>query len=312
MKRAAQKWMMGLVVMLAGSCVFGQGSPTAQAPAATASATSQEKPKAATPAKEGDAKKATAGPTAKKKATAPKAAAGAKKSQGTGQTGSAAGNKAAPVVPAGKSAAPAPKQIVPAGKPAAPVAKPVVPASKKTQTGAPGGKPGAKAAVKPKTPAKSAKKTQEKPAAKPPAPSKPVMEAGKPAVSSGSEEEAPPSPAEPPEGKLIRRDPFRALIGANKTGTGRPSNLPAGIAGLQVNGLRVDGVVRAPNGMIAVVSNDQARTYFLREGDQLYDGRVEKIMMDSVSFHEVSKDAFGRPVERQVIKRIYSKPGETQ
>jgi len=49
--------------------------------------------------------------------------------------------------------------------------------------------------------------------------------------------------------------------------------------------------------MIAVVSNPQSRTYFLREGDQLYDGRVEKIAMDGVSFHEVGKDAFGKPLE---------------
>jgi hypothetical protein len=64
--------------------------------------------------------------------------------------------------------------------------------------------------------------------------------------------------------------------------------------------------------MIAVVTNPQARTYFLREGDQLYDGRVEKIAMDGVSFHEVGKDAFGKPVEHQVNKRIYSSAGEQQ
>ena len=76
--------------------------------------------------------------------------------------------------------------------------------------------------------------------------------------------------------------------------------------------LRLDGIVKAPNGMIAVVTNPQGRTYFLREGDQLYDGRVEKIAMDGVSFHELGKDAFGKPVERQVNKRIYSSAGEQQ
>src|SRR3989441_7767608 len=47
--------------------------------------------------------------------------------------------------------------------------------------------------------------------------------------------------------------------------------------------------------MIAVVSNPQSRTYFLREGDRLYDGSVEKISMDSVSFHEEEKTAFENP-----------------
>jgi Tfp pilus assembly protein PilP len=112
--------------------------------------------------------------------------------------------------------------------------------------------------------------------------------------------------------KVARRDPFESLIGHDKTGADSGKNLPPGKAGLQVSTLRLDGVVKAPNGMIAVVSNPQSRTYFLREGDQLYDGQVEKIAMDGVSFHELGKDAFGKPVERQVNKRIYSSPGEQQ
>jgi type IV pilus assembly protein PilP len=110
--------------------------------------------------------------------------------------------------------------------------------------------------------------------------------------------------------KQARRDPFESLLG-RQAGKGAP-NLPPGKLGLQVSTLRLDGIVRAPNGMIAVVSNPQSRTYFLREGDRLYDGSVEKISMDGVSFHEEGKDAFGKPVERQVNKRIYSSPGEQQ
>jgi hypothetical protein len=116
----------------------------------------------------------------------------------------------------------------------------------------------------------------------------------------------------PPEGdKLARRDPFESLVNHNKD-AGAGKNLPPGKAGLQVSTLRLDGIVRSSNGMIAVVSNPQLRTYFLREGDQLYDGRVEKIAMDGVSFHELGKDAFGKPVERQVNKRIYATAGEQQ
>ena len=125
--------------------------------------------------------------------------------------------------------------------------------------------------------------------------------------------EAPADAAQAPtdaESKAARRDPFESLVSHQQTGSGK--NLPPGKAGLQVSTLRLDGIVRAPNGMIAVVSNPQSRSYFLREGDQLYDGRVEKIAMDGVSFHEVGKDAFGKPVERQVNKRIYASAGEQQ
>jgi len=117
---------------------------------------------------------------------------------------------------------------------------------------------------------------------------------------------------ETPEPKVARRDPFESLIGREKANAEMAKNLPPGKAGLQVASLRLDGIVKAPSGMIAVVTNPQARTYFLREGDQLYDGRVEKIAMDGVSFHEIGKDAFGKPVERQVNKRIYSSAGEQQ
>src|SRR2546423_1072302 len=116
----------------------------------------------------------------------------------------------------------------------------------------------------------------------------------------------------PSETRIARRDPFESMVGREQSGSRSTGPMPAGKAGLQVSTLRLDGVVRAPSGMIAVVSNPQQRTYFLREGDQLYDGRVEKIAMDGVSFHEVGKDAFGKPVERQVNKRIYASAGEQQ
>jgi hypothetical protein len=155
-------------------------------------------------------------------------------------------------------------------------------------------KPAAKSAGKKST--KAAKSSGAKPAAKP-------VEG--PADTSA----APPTDA---EGKLLRRDPFESLVSRQQAQAKAAANLPPGIAGLQVETLRLDGIVKASNGMIAVVTNQQSRTYFLREGDQLYDGKVEKIAMDGVSFHELGKDAFGKPVERQVNKRIYSSAGEQQ
>ena len=68
-----------------------------------------------------------------------------------------------------------------------------------------------------------------------------------------------------------------------------PEHLPAGKAGLVIATLRVDGIINGPNGMIAIVSNTQDRVYFLRDGDRLYDGEVEKISMEGVSFHQIRK-----------------------
>lgn len=165
-----------------------------------------------------------------------------------------------------------------------------------------------KPAVKPAPAAKPAAKPASKPATAKPAakPAPKEQKAGAKAATTSAQGAA------PAEEKVARRDPFESLVGRDKAAADAAKNLPPGKAGLQVASLRLDGIVRAPNGMIAVVTNPQARTYFLREGDQLYDGRVEKIAMDSVSFHEMGKDAFGKPVERQVNKRIYSSAGDQQ
>jgi Tfp pilus assembly protein PilP len=223
--------------------------------------------------------------------------------------GSSVHAQSAPAAPPKTAAKPAAQTPAPAPKPAAqapaaaakPAAAPKAAAKPAAQTPAP------KAAA-PKTPApapKAAAPKAPKAAAATPKPAK------KPVVKR-SASTTPGAPAEAPEAKVSRRDPFESLTSRQEAAARAGANLPPGKAGLQVGTLRLDGIVRAPNGMIAVVTNPQARTYFLREGDQLYDGRVEKIAMDGVSFHEVGKDAFGKPVERQVNKRIYSSAGDQQ
>lgn len=209
---------------------------------------------------------------------------------------------AAPAKPAATTAAKsAPQSAKPSG--AAPAAKPQ---AAKPASAAPAGKP--QAAAPPS--AKAAAKAPAKPAAKTAvksAPKKPVEKPASTEVAAGGAGEGEAAKTG------TRRDPFESLVSRQQNQANKDKLLPPGKAGLQVSTLRLDGIVKAPNGMIAVVTNPQARTYFLREGDQLYDGRVEKIAMDGVSFHELGKDAFGKPVERQVNKRIYSStPGEQQ
>ena len=249
------------------------------------------------------------------------AAAPAMQAQST--PSSAAPAKPAPAKPAATAPAkPAPQSAKPASAASAPASKPQsaqTPASKpqaaKPQTPAPkaqGATPQT-AAPKPQgaTPAAKspAKPAAAKPAAKPVKKAAPKKKVERPASTQTASANAPEGDA----AKGARRDPFESLVSRQQNAANAAKLLPPGKAGLQVSTLRLDGIVKAPNGMIAVVTNPQARTYFLREGDQLYDGRVEKIAMDGVSFHEVGKDAFGKPVERQVNKRIYSStPGEQQ
>jgi Tfp pilus assembly protein PilP len=99
-------------------------------------------------------------------------------------------------------------------------------------------------------------------------------------------------------------------VNVQKEGGG--PNLPPGKAGLVVATVRVDGTVRSGDELIAVVSNPERHVYFVREGDHLYDGSVKRIDLDGVTFQEDSKDAFGKPVEREVTKRIYASAGDQQ
>lgn len=157
-----------------------------------------------------------------------------------------------------------------------------------TPQGAPAAKPASFA--KPVTPAPATPTPKAAPAPVP-----------KPAVTAG----APAKGLAMLSSTAARRDPFSALIGNKDKLAGLPEHLPAGKAGLMIATLRVDGIISGPNGMIAIVSNTQDRVYFLRDGDRLYDGEVKKISMEGISFHQSGKDPFGKPVEREIDKRLY-------
>jgi hypothetical protein len=140
---------------------------------------------------------------------------------------------------------------------------------------------------------------------------KPAAKAAKP-VAKGPASQA--TPAAPATGfktvSLVgKRDPFVALVNTSKA-TGQ--HLPPGKAGLVIGTLTVQGTVQGENGMVAVIANPDQRVYFVREGDRLYDGEVEKITLDGVTFQQNTKDAFGKPIERTVVKRIYPSAGEQQ
>jgi len=102
-------------------------------------------------------------------------------------------------------------------------------------------------------------------------------------------------------GRPLRRDPFvspvveRGRQAANCTGTGRQC--------LLVGEISLRGVVRAPSGNIAVVVNGD-HTYFLRANDPLANGIVERINSDAIILRERSSDTLGRPLTREVTRKI--------
>ena len=239
-----------------------------------------------------------------------------------------AASQPAPAASAAKAAAPiqqpkAPTKAAAPVQPAkAPVQAPAPAQPAKAPAKAPAPPQPAKAPVQAPAPAQPAKAPAKAPAnANPPAKAAAAQAPAKaPAAAKAPAKEAVKKPAKPPVEKPaelkvsgVRRDPFDPLMNKPSQGTETPQALPPGKAGLVVGTLRIDGIVGGVHGMIAIVSNPQQRVYFLREGDKLYDGSVQHITIEAVSFQEVGKDAFGKPLERQVTKRLYpTSSGEQQ
>jgi hypothetical protein len=99
-----------------------------------------------------------------------------------------------------------------------------------------------------------------------------------------------------------KRDPFlNPLVAA---GARNPSNCTTGKRCLVVDQIVLKGVVQMKNGNLALVENAGKRPYVLHENDSLFNGSVVKITGDSLILREESSDILGRPVNREVVKKV--------
>lgn len=103
-----------------------------------------------------------------------------------------------------------------------------------------------------------------------------------------------------------RRDPFKTLIAPPGSGKGQPLDLPAGKAGLLIDRLQVQGIaVGGPTGPVALVEQGD-ETYFLRPGDRIYDGLVERLEPSGIEFQRTRALAKGQTVGAEVTRGIAS------
>ena len=97
-----------------------------------------------------------------------------------------------------------------------------------------------------------------------------------------------------------KRDPFLSPVvshvGSSSCNTGKKC--------LEIGQINLRGVVRSDTGMIAVVTNSLNKAYFLRENDPVFNGYVERITADSITFKETLQDKLGKPFTRDVVKKI--------
>jgi Tfp pilus assembly protein PilP len=100
-----------------------------------------------------------------------------------------------------------------------------------------------------------------------------------------------------------KRDPFVSPIVRATTGAQGPI-CDTGKRCLMVDQINLKGIVKSPNGYIAVVENPLKRAYFLRENDPVFNGSVVKITGDSVVFRESTMDKLGKQSMREVVKKV--------
>ena len=98
-----------------------------------------------------------------------------------------------------------------------------------------------------------------------------------------------------------RRDPFISPV-VNRAMVG--SGCSTGKRCLAIDQINLKGVVKSDTGMIAVVVNSINKAYFLRENDPVFNGFVVKITGDSIIFKETVQDRLGKPLTREVTKKI--------
>ena len=100
-----------------------------------------------------------------------------------------------------------------------------------------------------------------------------------------------------------KRDPFVVPI-KTVDPKATPATLPPGNLGLMISSANMLGVVKSSKGMIAMVGGSAGRTYFLKENDKVWNGRVTKITVDSAVFEETVIDPLGQSSKREVVKKL--------
>ena len=102
-----------------------------------------------------------------------------------------------------------------------------------------------------------------------------------------------------------RRDPFVSLLkggadGQRLTLGARPQGLP----GLAVSEVVLKGTLASPTGFVGLLQGVDNRTYIVRPGDQLLDGRIQAITATTMVILQRVEDSLAKTKEREVRKSL--------
>jgi type IV pilus assembly protein PilP len=99
-----------------------------------------------------------------------------------------------------------------------------------------------------------------------------------------------------------RRDPFQSLVGpAPKLDQ---SKRPAGVPGFLIDEMKLQGIVKTRQGLVAMIGGPDNKGYVIRVGDKTFDGEVIRIMPSSVVFRQEVNDPTRIERYREVVKEL--------
>lgn len=99
-----------------------------------------------------------------------------------------------------------------------------------------------------------------------------------------------------------RRDPFRSLLkGRSREELGER---PPGLPGMGVEEIRLQGIIKLPEGYVALIQGTDNMSYIIKPGTVLYDGTVEKIEPGKVTFKVNVADPRSLKPYREVVRTL--------
>ncbi|MEP0775228.1 MAG: hypothetical protein HRF46_12785 [Acidobacteriota bacterium] len=99
-----------------------------------------------------------------------------------------------------------------------------------------------------------------------------------------------------------RRDPFRSLLaGRQREDLG---DRPPGLRGMAVDEIKLQGIMRLPDGYVAMIQGTDNTSYLLQAGAVLWDGTVERIEPGRVIFKVQVADPQSLRPYREVVRTL--------
>lgn len=139
----------------------------------------------------------------------------------------------------------------------------------------------------------------------PPPPATPASpEAGAPDVKNPVDQELQPDPTGYSYNPQGRRDPFVSLLKPVSADQGVKTRRP-GMEGFLIQEVALKGIVRTPKGYTAMLLGTDGKSYFVQEGQRMFDGVVTKIDATAVTFRQEITDPLSTVKSRDVKKTLY-------